>query len=167
MRSVKYLALAVLAITLAGCPITSEYPLGSREEAFMDNGLIGNWSAIVEKDAEKGSISIFQFNDKEMYLEARGDNDNSCTRSRIYVTVVDNVPIINFQEIKKHRPENEYGFLKYNISKDGILTLWVLQSDRTFDSKSGKDELRKHVRDNIANDKLYEKLADFKRIGSE
>ncbi len=167
MRYVRYLALAVLAITLAGCPITSEYPLGSREEALMDNGLIGKWSAIVEKDSEKGSISIFQFNDKEMYLEARGDNDNSCTRSRIYVTVVDNVPIINYQEIKKHRPENEYSFLKYMISKDGILTLWVLRSDRSFTSKFGNDELRKYVRENIANDKLYEKLLDFKRIGNE
>ncbi len=167
MRYIKHLVLVLLVIPLCGCPLTSRYPLGNREDALVDSRLFGTWKTIGKEGAEAGYLRIFQFNDREMYLEAQGERDNTISRSRIYVTVVDNVPIINHQEIKHYKVEGDYAYLKYAVADDGTLSLWVLTSNLSTLTKFGQDQLYKYVRENVRNDKLYDKLGDFRKIQAE
>jgi hypothetical protein len=154
----------VLAIPLIGCPVSGTSPLGNREDALMDDKLLGTWEAITIDKTEEGNILIFQFNDKELYLEGKGKSDNSVSRSRIFITVIDNVKFMNWQEIKNYNITKEYLYLKYNITDDNMLQLWYLNSNYIPKDKTDGPELVSFIKRNINMDKLYEKAGIFRRI---
>ncbi len=164
MRYRHLVILLLLVLPLGGCPLTGNYPLGSRDNALIDNRIIGKWEAITTKESEKGNLRIYQFNEKEYYFEAFTESDNSISRGRVFITGIDNVKFMNYQEINNYKVMDGYVYIKYEIFKENLMRWWALDI-RSLPTKNLEGaELISYIKHNLNRDKLYEKLGDYNRV---
>lgn len=152
-----------LSLLLLGCPLDSKFPLGDSRSAKIDERYIGKWVVTELGLSSKETMRVLLFNENEYYIETRVINEEHAGRFRAYITVIDNVQILNVQDIEENKSKREYSFLKVSLGADNILTLWVLESNRWNHEFNSKEELYQYVQSNINNDELYKKLTSFKR----
>ncbi len=164
MKFERAAILLLLAILLEGCPVVGNCPLGPREDALMDNALLGKWDAMATEDTDKQVIAFYRFNDKEFYFESTAKTDDELLRGRVFITAIDNVNLINFQEIKHFTAVNGYAYLRYEIAGDNTLKIWLLNYRFLPNSTMDGAELVSFIRKNVKKDKLYEKAGDYRRI---
>lgn len=163
MKGRHIVILLLLSFLLVGCPVGSKYPLGDSRKVQIDERLLGDWRSIKSKDIGEGILKVFQFNENEYYMEIKGDNDNDVSRVRSFITIIDNVSILNIQDIKNEFSSQKYVYIKYEMAKDNVLTFWTMDSNIIPKKELSKDELYSHVLSNINNDKFYEKVGSFIR----
>ena len=160
---VRHIAILILLPFLTfGCPVGSKYPLSESNKSQVDERLLGSWKSI-KQDKDSGKIYIWQFNENEYYMEIKGDNDNNINRVRAFMTVIDNVRILNTKELKMVNEQQEYVYIKYEISNDNILTFWTMDSKLLPKKEMTNIELFSSIMTNINIDKFYEKFGSFIR----
>lgn len=157
----------LLAFFMIGCPLVSKFPLGNSRSAPMDERYIGKWAPIKSKDHNVETLWIFPFNENEYYMEFNNNTKDKVIRLRSYLTVVDNVNILNVQPIGDeneiaYMPDREYFFIKIFLSDNNTITLWNIDKI-DFIKDSSKEELFQYVQKNIRNDNVYDKFDTFKR----
>jgi len=156
----------LIPIFMIGCPLVSKYPLGESRNAPMDKRYIGKWVLPKSTDNDEATLWILPFNENEYLIE--GISDGEVERYRAYLTVIDNVHILNYQTITErenkivHIPEREYLFIKISLSDNNVLTLWGIEN-KGFKEDHTKEELFQYVQKNIGNDNVYDKVAELKR----
>lgn len=154
----------LIPIFMIGCPLVSKYPLGESRSAPMDQRYIGKW--VTAESTDKQYLLILPFNENEYLIEVVNDDD--IERYRAYLTIIDNVNILNLQVItdKKNKivqiSEREYLFIKISLSDNDVLTLWNIENNG-FKKDYSKEELFQYVQKNIRNDNVYEMVEEFKR----
>lgn len=165
----KYIYLAIIiliSLFIVGCPVESKFPLGDSRSAPMDERYVGKWST-ESKNFEIQNIWLLPFNENEYYMEIN-DNKNKSYIYRSFLTIIDNVHILNVQPISDRKeivslPDRTYMFLKLSLSdNNNVLELWNIESDGIGKNHS-KEELFDYVKKNIGNDKLYYFIGEFKR----
>lgn len=159
-------ALAVLSLLflLTGCPLESKYSLGDSHNAQIDPRLIGKWVDASPEKSDKGTLSIYRFNENEYYIETMDHDTRKIDRFRGYLTPIDNVPILNVQEITDKTSQMEFLYVKVTLSGDDILKLYIMEdsllSGRSLTSRL---DLLSYIRENINNSKLYDNAIILKR----
>jgi hypothetical protein len=168
MKRICRLIFILIPFLMLGCPLTSKFPLGDSRSAPMDQRYIGKWVSTKSTDNDVLNIWILPFNENEYYIEATGDTKDEVARYRSYLTVIDNIHILNVQPITVEKNEivymgdREYIFVKISLSDNNILTLWNVENNWVKKDHS-KEELFQYVHKNIKNDNVYDKLDAFKR----
>jgi len=130
----------------------------------MDKRYIGKWVLSKSTDNDEGAGWILPFNENEYLIEGEGEVE----RYRAYLTVIDNVHILNFQKITDSEnkiipiTERYYLFIKISLSDNDVLTLWNIENNG-FKEDHSKEELFQYVQKNIRNDNVYTMMGEFKR----
>jgi len=156
----------LIPIFMIGCPLVSKYPLGESRNAPMDQRYIGKWDGMESTDNDKEYLLILPFNENEYLIE--GFNDKNIERYRAYLTIIDNVDILNLQAItvkeKQIVPisEREYIYLKIFLSDNNVLTLWNIEN-KGLKKDHTREELFQYVQKNIGNDNVYEMIVELKK----
>ncbi len=151
------LAVILVSCVLFGCPLQSKFPLGDSNNAPMDERLLGVWIIEEPEELKNGKLSIFSFNETEYYMESQEPKSGETGRSRAFITIIDNVIFLNFQEIEHGSSERDYGFLKISVSSSNVLRIWSLEDGLLPRKPTSTEDLSSFVRDNINNPKLYGK----------
>jgi hypothetical protein len=150
----------------AGCPLTSEFPLGDSKGAPMDERLLGKWVESGSKKSPRGTIAIYRFNESEYYLEVVEPEDKGTSRYRGFLTAVDNVRILNVQELHDKASEGKYRFVKISLSPDNVLALSTIEDNLLSGRKiSSRNDLLSYVRNNMNDPKLFSPLCSLGREG--
>lgn len=111
-------------------------------------------------DNDIPNIWILPFNENEYYIETNGNTKEESVRYRSYLTVIDNVHILNMQPITAEKNEivymgdREYIFVKMSLSDNNILTFWNIEN-KGFKKNHSEEELFQYVQKNIRNDNVY------------
>lgn len=151
------LVVILLSCFLFGCPLESRFPLGESRHAPIDERLLGEWIIEEPKELKGGKVSIFSFNETEYYMESHEPKNGETGRSRAFITMIDNVMFLNFQEIEHASSQRDYGFVKISISSNNVLAMWGLEDTLVSKKPASAEELYSFVRDNLKNPKLYGK----------
>ena len=147
-----WLALSAAVLVLAGCPYSSEHPIGSPADAVRDNSLLGTWEATQEN--EKLTIKIQGRGAAGYLITAEGAGEEETADFEAYVTAVDGQKFLNLRETPGS-PGEEWYYANYR-SEDGRLLLRLVD-DALFESRSfaSSEELRAFIRANLKDPRLY------------
>jgi hypothetical protein len=145
-RQIQRAALWVAALLAAGCPFSSEHPLGSPEQAITDESLMGNWKT-AEGSEEQLAITIRSSGERELLIAAKNPEEEPET-FRAFVTELDGEKFLNIRD-------EQWFLLNYRLA-GGRLLLRIVD-DELFESKTfaSPEDLRAFVRQNLANPLLY------------
>ena len=134
MKSIPFAALALaIALTFSGCLAESTNPLSPPEKAEADNQLAGTW----HMKTEKGEMFV-HFIPREpsrmlaIYVEVE-EGKPSASSYTFFTTTIGGNRFMNLQpepmrgEETKDKPK--YFFARYEISKGGELTVWLMNED--------------------------------------
>jgi hypothetical protein len=153
-----FLVLAIASI-LCGC-YESIVPMASSKHSYIEPDLIGKWKKIVTADdATPADMLVLNFNDKEYYVKYQDEKD--VTRYRAYIVTVKGVPFINAQFIE--RDERPFVFFRYSLSKEGVLTLRIINGDFVKTKFRSSREFYKFIKKHLQLDELYGEPVRFKR----
>ncbi|MDD5170413.1 MAG: hypothetical protein PHN75_16475 [Syntrophales bacterium] len=153
------LAVLPLLFLLTGCPLESTFSLGDSNIAQMDQRLVGRWVDAGSEKSAKGTLSFYRFNEHEYYIETIDNENNKTDRFRGYLTLVDNVPILNVQEITENKSSRGFLFIKVSIIQDNLLKLNIIEDSLlTGKSISSRNDLFSYIATNIDNANLYDNV---------
>lgn len=117
MRLLYLITTISLAFILAGCPVSSKFPLGKSHEYKIDKRLLGNWTCSSE-DVEVNKISFMQ-KDEYTYtvkVDERGGMYASDTDDfNGWITKLEGKEFLVLQEIINGEPVEQY--FVYSLTK--------------------------------------------------
>ena len=150
-----------------GC-YESEVPLSSNPSPKIDLKLVNYWGSIPkDKNETKYKLAIFKFNENE-YLISWRENQGETQITRGFITIIDNLKILNIQNIGTlDKKDRTYFFFKYMINDEGILKVQILSDENLLlkDKKfSSPEEFKKFIQKNINHKKLFGEAVEFKPI---
>ena len=147
-----WLASLATVLVLAGCPYSSEHPIGSSAEAVWDDSLLGAWVATQEN--EKVTIKIQGRGDTGYLITAEGAGDKETAEIEAFVTAVEGEKFLNLRETPGSQGEEWY-FANYRLENGRLLLRLV--DDALFESHSfaSSEELRAFIRANLKDPRLY------------
>jgi len=157
--------LLVVLICLYGCPFESEFPLSQSSEAIIDTQLLGKWKLEPQKGEEPGTLMIYQFNDHEYLILAKGEDEKDTDGIRAFSTTIDGHTFLNIQDIKgPGEKKQNWEFLNYSFSNNKLVIKVVL--GEIFEKKkcASSKELFTCMQENLTNKALYNQ--DLKQIFS-
>ena len=129
-RNARKIATLLAAFTLCGCPFESDKPMGGLEKASIDSRLLGTWVCrnLAEAEPETGRIQIFQFNEREYYVEideGKGLDD----RLRAYARpLAGDASVLNVQRVAGESPRPYY-VVSYRFEANGDLRFRILDDE--------------------------------------
>ena len=137
----RWLAVAAVC-ALAGC--VYDVPITASGTRNIDAKLLGDWRS---KDG-KEQLKIRELNGTTYLLLLNGDP------FRAYHSDFAGVPFVSVQDLDK--PEQKFTYLKYALSPDAkTLTAYAVNSDTLPKTVRTSAAVRKLLRQNLANPKLY------------
>lgn len=158
------LAMLPLVFLLTGCPLESKYSLSENHSARMDQRLLGKWVDASSDNSAKGVLSIYRFNENEYYIEAMDLDTNKIDRYGGFLTLIDNVPILNVHEVYDNVTPIDYMYIKIALSADDKLTFFIIQDSLLAGRYvSSRNDLLYYIRTNINNSKLYDNVITLRR----
>lgn len=118
------LAVILLALPLAGCPLDLSFPLGAPGPGSLDPALEGRWGWADPKDGEKGEFDFLRFNEAEYVVCGREKGTEATLHFRAFTTRVGPAAFLNVCELKAGASPS-FLFARY-VVKGGELSLWIV-----------------------------------------
>ncbi len=150
--------ISISLLLLTGCPYESSIPLGDPGQAKIDHELIGKWRYEDKESKESGTVTISQFNERELLIVIyEGRNEGEALRG--FVTFVGDEKILNVQEIRGAYDDRRWMFANYSVKNCTLSYRLVddsLLKEKAKDGLSQK-ELNDFVKKNLANKDIYDK----------
>lgn len=148
--------ISISLLLLTGCPYESAVPLGAIGEARIDNELLGKWRYEDKESGESGTVTISQFNEKELLILI-GEDGKEEEPLRGFVTLVGNEKFLNVQEIKGAYDDRKWVFANYSIKDCALSYRLVDDSLLKKKVKGGLSHkgLYDFIRKNVANKDIY------------
>jgi hypothetical protein len=98
-RSTLCLAIALPVLLLAGCPLVSDYPLSDPKAARIDSSLLGSWRIEGQDANDRGSLTLFPFDEHELVGVAREEKTGKLEAFRAFATEVRGERFLNAREL--------------------------------------------------------------------
>jgi len=155
----RFFCLAMLVLSLCGCPYQSDVPLAPSEKARIDTTLIGEWLFFSEGEEQEAHnadtrMSITAFNEHEYVIA--GQEDGEIELSRAFVMEVAGHRFLNVQEIKDYGAERgKYSLVEYQADGSDTVTLRVVEDTLFNDPVNSSRKLHKFIRKNINKEELF------------
>src|SRR5258707_13738138 len=129
-----------LCLLLSSCVTESHNPLSSPNTAPVDKRLLGDW--FEKKDGDTFRFSIKKEHWMHVVITPKqtdtknkpGMVDHKPEEYDFFPTVIGTNTFLNIQMIGKNdqgHPTKSYVFLRYSISPDHVLQMWMLNQDAT------------------------------------
>jgi len=158
-KCVRFFCLAMLVLSLFGCPYQSDVPLAPGEKAKIDTTLIGEWLFFFEGEEQEAEnadnrMSITAFNEHEYVIA--GQEDGKIELSRAFVTEVAGHRFLNVQEIKDFGAERgKYSLVEYQADGSDSVILRIVEDTLFNDPVNTSRKLHKFIRKNINKEELF------------
>ncbi len=120
-KSSRLLALAVilLAVPLAGCPLDLPFPLGEPGPGSLDPVLEGRWGWDAPKDGERGEFDFLPFNGAEYVVFGREKGTENTLLFRVFTTRLGTASFLNVCELKAGASPS-FLFARYVVKGDEL-----------------------------------------------
>jgi len=153
-RAFRAAVLAGALIFLAGCPYSSDVPLGDPASAVIDRALPGTWRLEDPETHEKFTLTFASFNGHEMVGFSSEGEGKPISAFRLFVTPVGGERFLNVQELKDDSAPQWY-LARYRVSGDTLSLRLV--DDGLFGSKtfSSPQALQEFVASRLADPRLF------------
>jgi hypothetical protein len=137
-------------------------PLSSPEKSSIDKSLIGKWCSAKEAGDDSDTISIYQFNEKELLIIIQENKEMNFYGA--HVSIIKGQKFLNIHHLKKEaRDSLEYSFLKYSTGEEKFS--FQIIEDKLFKEKFMKSKnLRKFIEKNLDSEDLYGELEILIRV---
>jgi hypothetical protein len=121
MARSRLLALAVvlLAVPLAGCPLDLPFPLGEPGPGSLDPALEGRWGWSESKNGEEGEFSFSRFNATEYVALGKEKGKDAVLLFRVFTTTVAGASFLNVCELKPGK-EPSFLYARYTVKGDEL-----------------------------------------------
>jgi len=152
-------------LLLTGCPYQSSVPLSAPDLAKINSELIGKWSAEDKEGKEVGTVTISQFNERELLIIIDGGKDEA-EAMRGFVTSVGSEKFLNVQEVTGAYEGREWMFVNYTV-KDCSLIYRVVSDSLLKDKTRGVSSQKKlydFIKKNVENKELYDEEVKLSRV---
>jgi len=158
MTPARLSLLAVLVLSLGGCPFTSSHPLSDPAAARPDSRITGTWRTQDPETGEWNALTILPFNDTEMVGFASDDGKGKIDAFRIFRTAIGSESFLNFQQLGG-KDEGWY-FARYQVDGDRLRIKIV--DDGLFEKRqfASSADLREFVRQHLSDPLLYASDSD-------
>jgi hypothetical protein len=155
-RLFRPVAALAACLVLAGCPYSSEHPLGDPATAVLDKALVGAWVTTDPETRETSTVTFLPFNDHELVGVGAegGSSPGSIMTFRLFVTVIDGQRFLNICEIREDGAQEWY-FARYSASADSLSLRLVDDALVGPSPLTTSAELQDFVRRNLSNPRLY------------
>jgi hypothetical protein len=153
-RALGWLSVLLAAAALAGCPYSSDTPLGDPASAQVDRSLAGTWRTLDPESGQWHAIRIFAFNEHELAALVPGDKPGEQELYRMFTTPVGEDTFLNISEVGKPG-DVEWTLARYRVEGDRMYMRLVddeLLGTRKF---SGPDELRGFLQAHVEDPALW------------
>ena len=142
---------------LCACPYESEFPLSKCSEAVIDKQLIGQWRLEPKDGEEGGIITIYQFNDHEYLISARGEDEVTEMVMRAFGTSIEGQTFLNVQTINKPAEQKRPWHLVHYSLPENKLVYNVVEDDLFKEKQfTSSTELYTFVKKNLKRKELYD-----------
>ncbi len=156
LQRAGFVPIALITLTLAACPFSSDLPLSSPADALTDNSLLGRWKMQDQETKQWVTIDFLQYDDKEYVAWSRdpADANGKVDVFRLFVTAIEGERFLNVQELGTGSSP-AWSFANYQITGDALSLRFV--DDAIFSSQNfgSSDALREFVRKNLHDPRLY------------
>jgi hypothetical protein len=150
--------LAVLVLSLGGCPFTSSRPLSDPAAARPDSRIFGTWRTQDPETGEWNALTILPFNDSEMVGFALDRTKGTVDAFRVFPTAIAGESFLNFQQLGGQ--DEGWYFARYQVDGDELRMKIV--DDGLFEKRqfASSADLREFVRQHLSDPLLYASDAD-------
>ena len=154
LRSVVFILVSTLTLSLTACPFSYDLPLSSPAEAVQDVALVGNWKAQDPESGQWVTMEFLRYNEREYVAWTREGGDGTTEIYRVFVTEIDGERFLNAQELGAGNSPT-WNYVNYRVSGDTLFIRFV--DEAIFSSKSfeSSEALREFVRRNLHDPRLY------------
>jgi len=148
LKKIRWPLLLAALLLLAGCPYGSEFPLGSPEEAILDEALLGTWEAVDGQD-EEPPLTIRSAGDRLLLITSEDSAEEEAEPIPAFVSELEGERFLNIRDAR------QYFYARYKVQGDRLLLRIV--DEELFEGKtfSSTEELRAFVRANLTDPRLY------------
>jgi len=116
-----------LCLILASCTVTSDNPLSSPDTAQADQRLVGDWFGKKDKNTFRFTASKGGWMHVEIIPSKAGEKTDSYD---FFPTTIGSTTFLNVQnEDDDGHPIKGYFLLRYTISGDHVLQMWMVSQD--------------------------------------
>ena len=112
-------AVALLAVPLAGCPLDLPLPLGEPGPGSLDPTLEGRWGWSDPKTKEEGEFTFSRFNANEYVAVGREKGKEPVLLFRVFTTRVGEGSFLNVCELKPGK-EPTFLYARYTVKGDEL-----------------------------------------------
>ncbi len=145
---------SILLIFLCGCPYESIVPLSDISKTIVDSDLIGKWRFAENGETGSGTLTVYQYNEKELLFLIQEDGKNYVDPMKGFVTRIGNSKFLNLHDLKKPIKKRRWVFTNYKIKK-GKLHIRIVD-DKIFKRKiDSSKKLFNFFKSNLNNKDLY------------
>lgn len=161
---VRWFFVPAVALLLCGCPYESQVPLSARDDAELDDALIGTWRVDATEEKPSWTVIIHRFNKREfLVVSEHGDEETDLLRT--FATRIDNEKFLNIQDVTVSDRKKVWMFVNYAVTKDELRVRLV--EEGPFKEQIGcSEDLNKFLREHLGSKDLYEEdeTIVFKRV---
>jgi len=164
---IKAASVVLGTILCCGCDYGLKVPLGSVNEASIDEQLVGLWTCIerTSKEVISGETLFLRFNDREYFLKMSGESSilsepnktpvNLTSFARAYSTEISGTNFLNVQNIFISG-KRRYVFYSYSMPSPDNLIIKFVDMNIFPEDLSTIAEARRIVLEKINDPDLYE-----------
>jgi hypothetical protein len=158
MTAARLAGIAVLVLSLGGCPFTADTPLSDPAAARLDPDIVGTWRTRDGETGEWNALTILPFNGREMVGFTPGGSPGKIDAFRLFVTDIGADRFLNFRQVEAQdtgASDGGWSFAKYRVV-DNRLFLSVVD-DGLFENGqfATAAELREFFRQHLSDPRLY------------